>query len=147
MHLEKKWNSHSYDESVQIGREIAGLLSPGDLLLVYGELGAGKTSLLTGLISELTGLATLEITSPTFACVQTYEGRAQKVHHFDLYRLKSQEEIYTTGFIDYLEEEAICCIEWPELIESTVKERVKLLLKIEHVGTEERKITLVKERE
>ncbi len=97
-----------------LGAAIAALLTDGDFVCLSGPLGAGKTSLARALIAALTGED--EAPSPSFPLVQTYEAPEWTLRHFDLYRLKSAEEVWDIGFEEALED-GVCLIEWPEKIE------------------------------
>ncbi len=96
----------------RLGRAAAARLGPGEAICLYGPLGAGKSTLARALVRSLTDEAE-EVPSPTFTLVQSYEGRAFPVAHFDLYRLKSADEAYEIGLDEALEVGAVV-IEWPE---------------------------------
>lgn len=99
-----------------LGRGLARLVRPGDVVALYGDLGAGKTALARALIRALPGPAgaeTEEVPSPTFTLVQTYERRPAPVWHFDLYRLESAAEVEELGFSEALAD-GIALVEWPE---------------------------------
>lgn len=96
----------------RLGRAIADRLGAGEAVLLYGPLGAGKSTLARALIRRLTNEAE-EVPSPTFTLVQTYEGAAFPVAHFDLYRVKGEEELTEIGLDEALSEGA-AVIEWPE---------------------------------
>ncbi len=98
--------------TVRLGEDLALTLRKGDVLALHGDLGAGKTTLARSLIRALAGDAELEVPSPTFTLVQSYETRVP-VHHFDLYRLSSADELDELGFEDALEQGA-ALVEWPE---------------------------------
>ena len=98
--------------TVLLGQDIGAALRPGDVLALEGDLGAGKTTLARGLIRALAADAALDVPSPTFTLVQSYEGRIP-VQHFDLYRLSSAEELHELGF-DEAARHGIAIVEWPE---------------------------------
>lgn len=107
-----------------LGRALARLLRPGDVVALRGELGAGKTALVRALIRALPGPAGAEaeeVPSPTFTLVQTYERLPAPVWHFDLYRLESAEEVEELGFSEALAE-GIVLVEWPERLGSRLPE-------------------------
>lgn len=108
--------SRSAEETYQIGQTLAKHFKLGDVLLFQGTLGAGKTTLIQGLIHALTGKKH-EVVSPTFIYVNVYEGD-NLVCHFDLYRLESDGEFYARAFDEYLDPKAIVCLEWPERVPS-----------------------------
>ena len=85
------------------------------IYLLHGNLGAGKTTWVKYLVSHLGGDAR-QVNSPTFSIVNTYEVNGNQIHHFDLYRLESLEEIEDIGFMEYIDSGNLCIIEWPEKI-------------------------------
>lgn len=104
--------SRSQDETVEVGRAIGGLLEAGDVLVLTGDLGAGKTQLTKGIAL---GLGVNEdVTSPTFTIEMVYEGTALTLYHFDLYRLDSPDQLDDTGIFDVLGVDGVCVIEWGE---------------------------------
>ncbi len=111
-------SSSSPEETICMGRRAATLFQQGKgLILLHGELGAGKTTFIKGLISELCQVEEESIISPTFTYMNLYEGK-QRVIHFDLYRLSGLAAFLAQGFTDFLLEEAIVIIEWPDRITS-----------------------------
>lgn len=111
-----------------LGRRIARSLQENHLLLFFGDLGAGKTTLIKGIISEIAGVTEDEVASPTFQMLNIYNGK-RTVCHFDLYRLQGPEEFYGLGFDEYLCGDAPCLIEWSERIASILpKEKVMIYL-------------------
>jgi tRNA threonylcarbamoyladenosine biosynthesis protein TsaE len=97
-----------------LGRRLGQLLAPGDVVALVGDLGAGKTQLVRG-ACEGAGVAPGDVTSPTFAIVQTYRGRLP-VHHADLYRIGDLDELYATGFVDLVGGEGATLVEWADRI-------------------------------
>lgn len=98
-------------ETEQIGTSLAAQLRPGDVLLLYGDLGAGKSVFARGLARGL-GISG-PVTSPTFTLLNVYQGRLA-LHHFDLYRLDSGEEFEAAGLSEYVGGEAVALVEWPQ---------------------------------
>jgi tRNA threonylcarbamoyladenosine biosynthesis protein TsaE len=113
-----EWISDSPAMTLQLGRDFGKTLSSNTILCIYGDLGAGKTTFLKGMIHEMTGLLPDEITSPTFVYLNSYQAPKFKIFHFDLYRLRNSEEFLERGFDEYLINDGICCIEWSERIDS-----------------------------
>lgn len=100
------------DATAALGARLAAELKPGDLVLLEGGLGAGKTALARAIIRTLTGEAGLEVPSPSFALVQPYEANGLPVLHADLYRIRDPRETDELGLFD--RPEAIVLVEWPE---------------------------------
>lgn len=110
--IKKTYTTNTPEETVHLARTIAALLKPHDVLLLKGELGAGKSTFARAVIRALCGEHT-EVPSPTFTLVQTYEAPKFVLWHFDLYRLEHSEEIYELG-IEEAYSNGVCLIEWPE---------------------------------
>lgn len=100
------------DATAAFGRRLAARLVPGDRLLLYGDLGAGKTALARSVIRALVGDEKLDVPSPTFALVQPYEAKGQSILHADLYRVIDEREVDELGLSD--DPNAIVLVEWPE---------------------------------
>jgi len=103
--------SSSVEQTRRIGLALGRLLAPGDVVLLEGELGAGKTALTQGIGAGL-GVQAV-INSPTFTILKEYSGRLP-LYHFDLYRIESPDEIYALGFEDYFVGDGVCVVEWAE---------------------------------
>jgi tRNA threonylcarbamoyladenosine biosynthesis protein TsaE len=109
--------TNSAEETQLFGKEIGKTLKDRDIVAFYGELGSGKTQLIKGICSAL-GVKDV-VNSPTFIIVNEYVSADKtNIYHFDLYRLKSSDEVTEMGFDDYINYRGIILIEWPELIES-----------------------------
>ncbi len=104
--------SHSERETQEIGKKIAHMARKGDCFALYGTLGMGKSVLARAFVQELLS-TTDEVPSPTFTLVQMYDADDFTIYHFDLYRLKSPEEIFELGMEEALYE-GVSLIEWPE---------------------------------
>jgi len=98
--------------TVNLGQQLADIVTDGDVILLSGDLGAGKTALARGLIRQLCGEET-EVPSPTFTLLQVYDAPFGPIHHFDLYRINHPDEAIEIGFEDALGD-GLCLIEWPE---------------------------------
>ncbi len=104
--------TESAKETRDLGERLAGKLRPGTVLLLEGDLGAGKSELTRGIAR---GLGVKEtVTSPTFTILNVYESGRIPLYHFDWYRLESDEELYELGMDEYLTGDGICVVEWPE---------------------------------
>ena len=112
--------SHSARDTEQIAADFAATLHSGDVIAYRGEMGAGKTAFTRGLCRGL-GLS-VHVSSPTFALVHQYGNGAHALYHFDMYRVETFEDLYSTGFFDYLDYGGILAIEWSENIEAVLPE-------------------------
>ena len=133
--------SHSVEETEQIAAEIASKLGKGSVLALYGEMGAGKTAFVRGLVKALCPECLPLVHSPTFAIVNEYAGKEVTVYHFDLYRITDEDDLYSTGYFEWLGGDGIVVTEWSELIESAIPETA-LRLKIEKGNDTERRFVL-----
>jgi len=132
--------THSSEETIAQGREIGATLKPPVLVLLSGDLGAGKTTLTKGIAAGLGAAREDEVTSPTFTLVHRYEG-STRVYHVDLYRIEGLHDLETLGLEDIFSERAVVIVEWPD--------RLKLRtgwptmeIQVEHVAEEIRRIVL-----
>ena len=98
-------------EMLEAGQQLALLLKPGMLVFLVGDLGAGKTTLVRGVLRGLGHDGAVK--SPTYNLVEPYTIKGQSVFHFDLYRVRDAEELEYMGMRDYLSKESICFVEWP----------------------------------
>ena len=113
------FRSESVLMTEEYGKQLAAELKSGTVLALFGGMGMGKTALVRGIAAGL-GLAA-EVSSPTFALVHDYGGQPPLVH-FDMYRVTGWEDLYSTGFFDYLDAGAILVVEWSENIVSALPE-------------------------
>lgn len=111
--------TRSPEETETLGEKIAEKLVGGEVLALFGEMGAGKTALTRGIARGLG--VTGGVSSPTFALVHEYRGRLP-VYHFDMYRVEGWDDLYSTGFFDYLDSGGVLIIEWSENIENALPE-------------------------
>jgi tRNA threonylcarbamoyladenosine biosynthesis protein TsaE len=102
----------STDETIALGKRIGALLQEGDVLVLTGDLGAGKTQLTKGIAAGMG--VTDDVTSPTFTIQMVYEGTELPLYHFDLYRLDDPDQLDDTGLFDVLGGDGPCVIEWGE---------------------------------
>lgn len=131
-------------ETEALGAELAGHLQPGDLVLVRGELGAGKTTLVRGAARALG--VTDPVTSPTFGIGHRYRGAALSVAHLDLYRLAGLQDEDPALLEDYLGSERIAFVEWPEAGARELPDAA-LSVTLTHVGEDRRRIEVAGPRE
>lgn len=107
-----EWVSSSPEETIAIGRRLGSALRPSDVVLLYGELGAGKTTLAQGIVAGY-GVEAV-VTSPTFALIHVHRTGTRTVVHVDPYRLAGPDDIESTGLEEYLGTDALVLVEWPE---------------------------------
>lgn len=127
--------THSKEETVKFAEEYGKILKKGDVVLLKGEMGAGKTVFTKGVALSL-GIKS-EVTSPTYAYLNDYDG---KLFHYDCYRLSSGEDAEALGLTEYFYSDGICVIEWSENIADVLPENAKVV-KIEKIDENTRKIT------
>jgi len=132
--------SHSAEETIELGRELARRLTPPVLVLLSGELGSGKTTLSKGIISGLGAAREEDVTSPTFTLVHVFHNHS-KVYHVDLYRLEESRDIESLALEDALAEPAVVLIEWPERF-SLHTDWPKVRVQLEHLEGDTRRITI-----
>lgn len=113
------YKSFSAEETKAIAEKIAKELNAGDVLCMYGDLGAGKTAFVQGLAKGL--LIEAYVNSPTFTIVNEYMGTLP-LYHFDVYRIGSSDEMFDIGFDEYIDGDGVSVIEWAELIEDILPE-------------------------
>ena len=129
--------THSAAETRELGTRLAGELKAGDVILLEGELGAGKSELARGIAK---GLGVTEtVTSPSFTILNVYESGKIPLYHFDWYRLESAEELFELGMDEYLGGDGIALVEWPEICPEAVPEDY-LRIRIEATGENERRL-------
>lgn len=133
-----QWETRSEKETEKAGAELASHLRPGDVVALYGGLGMGKTAFVRGM-AEGMGLSA-EVSSPTFALVHDYGGTPPLIH-FDMYRVHGWEDVYTTGFFDYIGQGAILAVEWSENIEAALPPGT-IRVRFEALSETERRITV-----
>ncbi len=132
----RKFISESEDATRKFGEKLAAKLNVFDVAALYGELGSGKTQLIKGICSSL-GVKDV-VNSPTFVIVNEYTSSSgKKIFHFDLYRMKSTDEVLDMGFEDYLNK-GLVLIEWPELVENLLPDNTRKIF-LSHYGDEANK--------
>jgi tRNA threonylcarbamoyladenosine biosynthesis protein TsaE len=128
------------DATAALGAEIAARLRAGDVVLLRGDLGAGKTTLVRGAAAALG--ATARVTSPTFALAHRYDGDGVRVAHLDLYRLRGLGEDDEDLIADELTGDVIAFVEWPDPVAALLADRVALEVDLEHAGEDARDAVL-----
>ena len=135
----REYTTHSPEETIALGRELAALLAPPKLVLLRGDLGAGKTTLVKGIAEAFSAAAADDVTSPTFTLIHEYRGPRVILYHIDLYRIDTQRELDTLALDDLMSENSILLIEWGEKFARFVRER-DLEIELERVGESERRV-------
>jgi tRNA threonylcarbamoyladenosine biosynthesis protein TsaE len=132
--------THSAAETEALGAELAAQLEPGDVVVISGEVGAGKTTLIRGACRAL-GIEG-PITSPTFTIGHRYGGGRLPVSHLDLYRLEGLEGEEPALLDDYLAPDAVVFVEWPAVAEPQLADRKILSVRLAHAGGDTRAVEL-----
>lgn len=127
-------------ETEQLGESLAEKLKPGDVIALYGNLGAGKTAFVRGLAKGL-GLS-VRVSSPTFTIVNEYLGKTP-LFHFDMYRLGSADELFEIGWEDYLDRGGVCAVEWSENVEDAFPPD-HIIVRIEQTGDSTRTVEITR---
>ena len=136
--------SQSPIETENIAKQLSETLTGGEVIAFRGDLGAGKTAFTRGLARGLGYNG--RVTSPTFTIVNEYRGGRLPLFHFDMYRISSWDELYSTGFFEYIDEGGIIAAEWSENIENALPDST-IYVEIEAVETTVRKITIYKKEQ
>jgi tRNA threonylcarbamoyladenosine biosynthesis protein TsaE len=135
--------THSAEETIAFGRSLADLLAPPKLVLLRGDLGAGKTTLVKGIAAAFEAAAEEDVTSPTFTLIHEYRGPRANLYHIDLYRIDTQRELDTLALDDLRAEDSILLIEWGEKFSRFVRER-DVEIALEQAGETDRTIKAVR---
>ena len=130
--------TNSPAETEAIGAALGKILNPGTVIAYRGDLGAGKTAFTRGLAKGL-GCAEM-VTSPTYTIVNEYLGGRIPLFHFDMYRLRSSDELFDIGWDDYLDRGGVCAVEWSENVDDAMEDAIYIT--IEKLGEDSRRITL-----
>jgi tRNA threonylcarbamoyladenosine biosynthesis protein TsaE len=133
--------THSTAETIAFGRKLAAELSPPLIVLLRGDLGAGKTTLVKGIAEGFQAASAQDVTSPTFTLVHEYRGPRATLYHIDLYRIDTERELETLGLDDLLAPDSILLIEWGEKFPRFVRDR-NVEIALERVGEDDRRIQL-----
>ncbi len=133
--------THSAEETTELGMRLAGELPPPRLVVLTGELGTGKTTIIKGIAQGFKAAREEDVTSPTFTLVHEYRGPEVIVYHIDLYRVDTERELMTLGLDDLMDSNAILLIEWGEKFPRFQRER-DAEIRFERLGENERKILI-----
>jgi tRNA threonylcarbamoyladenosine biosynthesis protein TsaE len=140
-----EFTTQSGADTVSVGRKLVDVLQPPQLLLLRGDLGTGKTTLVKGIAQALDAAEPDEVTSPTFTLLHEYDGTRKgkpvKLYHLDVYRLEGERQLETLGLDDLLTPDALVLVEWGDKFKS-IKKRATGEIAIEATGGDARKITV-----
>ena len=140
-----EFTTESGADTIEVGRKLAKLLKPPQLLILRGDLGTGKTTLVKGIAQALDAAEADEVTSPTFTLIHEYDGtqngKPVKLFHLDVYRLEGERQLETLGLDELLTDEALVLVEWGEKFK-TIKKKSTGEIAIESTGGDARKITV-----
>jgi len=140
-----EFTTQSDADTIEVGRKLAALLKPPQLLILRGDLGTGKTTLVKGIAQALDAAEADEVTSPTFTLVHEYEGtrdgKPVKLFHLDVYRLEGERALETLGLDELLTPDALVLVEWGEKFKS-IRKKSTGEIAISSTGGDARKITV-----
>jgi tRNA threonylcarbamoyladenosine biosynthesis protein TsaE len=140
-----EFTTKSDTDTIEVGRKLVGLLKTPQLLILRGELGTGKTTLVKGIAQALDAAEADEVTSPTFTLLHEYDGTQRgkpiKLFHLDVYRLEGERQLETLGLDELLTDDALVLVEWGEKFKS-IKKKATGEIAITSTGGDARKITV-----
>ena len=138
--ITNEYNTHSAEETVQLGRELSHVLGGARMVVLTGDLGAGKTTLVKGIAEGFEAASQDDVTSPTFTLIHEYRALSMNLFHVDLYRIERPRELVTLGLDELFAEQGnLVLLEWGEKFARFVKECDTQIV-IERTGVSERKI-------
>jgi tRNA threonylcarbamoyladenosine biosynthesis protein TsaE len=140
--MTREITTESAEETIALGRTLAEMLAPPKLVLLRGDLGAGKTTLVKGIAAAFEAAAEEDVTSPTFTLVHEYRGPRANLYHIDLYRVDTQRELETLALDDLRTDDSVLLIEWGEKFPRLRRER-DVEISLERVSENGRKIKIV----
>jgi len=140
-----EFTTRSGADTIAVGRKLASLLKPPQLLILRGDLGTGKTTLVKGIAEALDAAEADEVTSPTFTLIHEYDGaqggKPVKLFHLDVYRLEGERQLETLGLDELLTPDALALVEWGEKFKS-IRKKSTGEIAITSAGGDARKITV-----
>jgi tRNA threonylcarbamoyladenosine biosynthesis protein TsaE len=143
----REYITHSAEETIALGRELAPVLKDARMVILRGDLGAGKTTLVKGIAEGLQAASQEDVTSPTFTLMHEFHGPEVNLYHVDLYRIETERELATLGLDELFAEEGnLVLLEWGEKFPRLLKER-DVEIAIERRGEQERKIVVKRSSE
>ena len=140
--MTREFTTKSPEETIALGREIASFLAPPKIVVLRGDLGAGKTTLVKGIAEGFNAASQEDVTSPTFTLIHEYRGSKATLYHIDLYRVDTQRELETLGLDDLMTDDSILLIEWGEKFARFNNER-DVEIALQRLSEDGRRIRLV----
>ena len=140
----REFITHSPEQTIALGRKLAAELSPPKLVLLRGDLGAGKTTLVKGIAEGFRAASEEDVTSPTFTLIHEYRGPEASLYHIDLYRVDTPRQLETLGLDDLISEQSILLIEWGEKFARFAKQR-DVEIALERVSENGRKVIVIED--
>ncbi len=140
--MTRVFTTTSPQETIALGKELAASLAPPKLVLLRGDLGAGKTTLVKGIAEGFQAASQDDVTSPTFTLIHEYHGPSATLYHIDLYRVDTQRELETLGLDDLMDDRSVLLIEWGDKFERFERER-DVEIALERISENERLIKLI----
>lgn len=135
----REFLTHSAEETIALGRTLAQALTPPKIVLLRGDLGAGKTTLVKGIAAGFQAASEEDVTSPTFTLVHEYRGPHASLFHIDLYRVDTPRQLETLGLDDLIGENSVLLIEWGEKFSRFERYR-DVEIALERLGENERRV-------
>jgi len=140
--MARDFTTNSPEETIALGRELASQLAPPKIIVLRGDLGAGKTTLVKGIAEGFHAASQEDVTSPTFTLIHEYRGPVATLYHIDLYRIDTPGELDTLALDDLMTDNSVLLIEWGEKFPRFQRER-DVEIAIERVSEDQRKIELI----
>src|SRR6266481_9677818 len=139
--MTREFTTNSAEETIALGKKLGSSLAPPKLVLMRGDLGAGKTTLVKGIAQGFQAASEEDVTSPTFTLVHEYRGLSATLYHIDLYRVDTPRELETLGLDDLMGENCVLLIEWGEKFARFERER-DVEIALERIAENERRIRI-----
>jgi tRNA threonylcarbamoyladenosine biosynthesis protein TsaE len=140
--ISKEFVTHSPEETIALGRTLAAMLAPPKIVLLRGDLGAGKTTLVKGIAEAFRAASEEDVTSPTFTLIHEYRGPEANLYHIDLYRVDTPRQLETLGLDDLIAENSILLIEWGDKFARFERER-DVEIALERISENERRVRVI----
>ena len=137
----REFITRSPEETIALGRTLAAMLTPPKIVVLRGDLGAGKTTLVKGIAEGFGAASEGDVTSPTFTLIHEYRGPAANLFHIDLYRVDTPRQLETLGIDDLIAENSVLLIEWGEKFARFERDR-DVEIALERVGENERRVKI-----